>query len=78
MTKAKEVLGDTTCMAGGVPSGLILTGTPDQVKDYCKNLIDTAGKNGGYIMSCGTAMDQGKPDTLHAMIDFTKEYGVYR
>ncbi len=78
MAKAKELLGDTTCIAGNAPASLLMTGTPDQVKDYCKNLIDVAGKNGGYIMSCGTAMDQGKPDTLHAMIDFTKEYGVYR
>jgi hypothetical protein len=28
-------------------------------------------------MSFGTAMDEGKPDTVHAMVDFTREYGVY-
>ena len=78
MVQAKELLGDTTCIAGNVPASLILTGTPDQVKDCCKDLVDTAGKGGGYIMSSGTSLDQGKPDTLHAMIDFTKEYGVYR
>lgn len=77
MTKAKEVVGGTTCIAGNVPAGMILTSTPDKVKEYCKDLIDVAGKDGGYIMSCGTSMDEGKPDTLHAMIDFTKEYGVY-
>jgi uroporphyrinogen-III decarboxylase len=48
------------------------------VKAYCKNLIDVAGKGGGYIMALGTSMDDGKPDTIHAMIDFTKEYGVYK
>jgi len=48
------------------------------MKDYCKNLIDVAGKGGGYIMATGTGMDQGKADTLHAMIDFTKKYGVYK
>jgi hypothetical protein len=78
MARAKELLGDTICIGGNVPSGLILTGTAEQVKEYCKNLIDVAGKGGGYIMSLGTAMDQGKADTLHAMIDFTKEYGVYK
>jgi uroporphyrinogen-III decarboxylase len=77
MTKAKEVVGNTTCIAGNVPAGMILTGTPDKVKEYCKDLIDVAGKGGGYIMSCGTSMDEGKPDTLHTMIDFTKEYGTY-
>ena len=77
MAKAKEILGDTLCIGGNVPAGMILTGTPEKVKDYCKNLIDVAGKDGGYIMSMGTAMDEGKADTLHAMIDVTKEYGVY-
>ncbi len=78
MARAKELLGDTLCIGGNVPSGLLLTGTAEQVKEYCKNLIDVAGKGGGYIMAMGTAMDQGKADTLHAMIDFTKEYGVYK
>jgi uroporphyrinogen-III decarboxylase len=78
MTRAKEIIGDTICIGGNVPAGLIMTGTSDQVKDYCKNLIDVAGKDGGYIMAMGTSMDEGKPDTLHAMIDFTKEYGVYK
>ena len=78
MARAKELLGDTLCIGGNVPSGMILTGTAEQVKEYCKNLIDVAGKGGGYIMAMGTAMDQGKADTLKAMIDFTKEYGVYK
>ena len=78
MANAKKLLGKRLCIGGNVPSGLILTGTPEQVKAYCKNLIDVAGKGGGYIMAFGTAMDEGKPDTVHAMVDFTKEYGVYK
>ncbi|MBN2401573.1 MAG: uroporphyrinogen decarboxylase [Spirochaetes bacterium] len=78
MTEVKKVIGKDICIGGNVPSGLLLTGTPQDVKDYCKKLIDTAGKGGGFIMATGTAMDEGNPDTLHAMIDFTKEYGVYK
>ena len=29
-------------------------------------------------MCTGTAMDEGKADTIHAMIDATKEFGVYK
>jgi hypothetical protein len=29
-------------------------------------------------MCTGTAMDEGKADNVHAMVDFTKEYGVYK
>jgi uroporphyrinogen-III decarboxylase len=57
---------------------MILTGTPEQVKAYCKNLIDEAGKDGGYIMAFGTAMDEGKADTIHVMIDFSREYSIYK
>ena len=78
MGKAKEAIGDKICIGGNVPSGLLLAGTPEEVKAYCKEVIGIAGKGGGYFMCTGTAMDEGKADTLHAMIDATKEYGVYR
>jgi hypothetical protein len=78
MAKAKKVIGNKLCIGGNVPAGMLLTGTPEEVKEYCKNLIDVVGKGGGYIMSFGTAMDEGKPETVHAMIDFTKEYGRYK
>ncbi|GAI03593.1 unnamed protein product [marine sediment metagenome] len=53
-------------------------GTTQQVKDYAKKLIDTAGKGGGYIMANGAFFDNVKPENLKAMVDFTKEYGVYK
>jgi hypothetical protein len=77
MAAAKEAIGNTTCIAGNVPISRIMTGTPEQVREICKALIDTAGKGGGYIMATGCAADEGKHDTLKAMIDYTKEYGVY-
>jgi hypothetical protein len=78
MTNIKELLGDIITIAGNVPAGLLITGTAEQVKSYCKKLIDVVGKGGGYVMANGTGMDEGKPDTVHAMIDFTKEYGIYK
>ena len=38
------VLGDTMCFRGNLPAGLLIAGTPQQVKDYVKMLIDTFGK----------------------------------
>jgi uroporphyrinogen-III decarboxylase len=78
MAKAKSVLGDTACIAGNVPISLLNTGKPDEVKAYCKKLIDVAGKDGGFIMASGAVIDQAKPENLRAMIEFTKEYGVYQ
>jgi uroporphyrinogen-III decarboxylase len=77
MVRAKELLRDRVCIGGNVPASLILTGTADDVKACCKDLIDTVGQGGGYVMAFGTAMDEGKPETVHAMVEFTREYGVY-
>jgi hypothetical protein len=76
--KAKQIVGDTLCILGNVPSAMLNLGTPQQVKDYCKKLIDTVGKGGGFIMSNGAFFDEAKPENVKAMVDFTKEYGVYR
>ena len=78
MHRAKDLLGDVCCIMGNVPITMISTGTPDQVKACCKDLIDYCGKDGGYILSPGTQIDDGQDETIRAMVDFTKEYGVYR
>jgi uroporphyrinogen-III decarboxylase len=78
MAKAKEVLGGKVCIMGNVPMSILVSGTPDQVKDACKRLIDTAAEGGGYIL-CPAAADceDVRPENLKAMFEFTKEYGVY-
>jgi uroporphyrinogen-III decarboxylase len=78
MAKAKEILGDTACISGNMPIALLTVGTPQQVKDYAKKLIDTVGKGGGYIMANGAFFNKAKPENVKAMVDFTKEYGVYK
>lgn len=77
MFKAKEVLGDVVCLHGNVPLSLLVTGTPDDVKDYCKKLIEKVGKGGGFIMAPSTSIEDAKPENVKAMFDITKEYGVY-
>ena len=74
---AKEVLKDHTCIEGNVPSSLLQVGTVQDVKDHCKKLIDVVGKGGGYVLSPRSSTDEVKPENLLAMIEFTKEYGVY-
>lgn len=75
--KAKEVLKGHTCIVGDVPCSLLEAGTVEEVKAYCKKLIDIVGKDGGFIMSTRSPVDDVKPENLRAMIDFTKEYGIY-
>ncbi|MCK9363081.1 MAG: hypothetical protein M0P74_05715 [Syntrophales bacterium] len=76
--KAKDVLGKVACLRGNVPLSIMCTGTPDDVRAYCKKLIDYVGKDGGFIMDCSSNLDDAKTQNVRAMIDFTKEYGIYR
>lgn len=78
MLKAKEILGKNACLIGNVPSSMLKLATPEEVKDYCKNLIDTAGKGGGFILSNGAFFDEVNPENVKAMVEITKEYGVYK
>ena len=77
MVKAKELLGDRVAIRGAVPLSILATGTPDQVKESCKRLIDTAGKDGGFIMDASTGLDDAKYENVRAMFDATREYGAY-
>ncbi len=77
IVRAKEVLKDNMCIRGNVPATLIRAGTAQDVKDYCKELIDVVGKDGGLIVCPRVVPDEGTAENIHVMIDFTKEYGVY-
>jgi len=77
MAKAKETIGRVACMQGNVPLSLLHAGTPEQVADYTRLLIDTVGPGGGYILDVGAVADSGRGENLHAMIDTAREYGVY-
>jgi hypothetical protein len=78
ITKVKRILQGHICIMGNVPVSLMQTGTPRDVEDYCRKLIDLLGKDGGFIMAPRGSPDDVKPENLKAMVDFTKKYGVYR
>ncbi len=78
IAEAKKTLGKVGCMYGNVPSALLALGTPQEVKDYVKKCIDVAGKGGGYVVSNGAFFDQAKAENVKAMVDFAKEYGIYK
>jgi hypothetical protein len=77
MIKAKEVLREKVCIRGNVPLSILVAGTPDDVRLYCKKLIDTAGRGGGFIMDAATGLDDAKIENVRALFEFTREYGVY-
>ncbi len=78
MFKAKKILGDKCAIQGNVPSSLLVTGTPVDIKEYCRKLIEGCGRGGGYILSAGAIPDSPMLDGLRAMMAAIREYGVYR
>jgi hypothetical protein len=76
--RAKEILKGHCCIEGNVPASLLQVGNKEDVIAYCKKCIDICGKDGGYVISPRSSVDEVKPENLKAMIDFVKEYGVYR
>jgi hypothetical protein len=78
MARAKETVGRVACIAGNVPLSLLCTASPDDVKAYCKNLVDVAGIDGGFIFSTGAGIQGSKVENVKAMIDFAKDYGIYK
>jgi uroporphyrinogen-III decarboxylase len=78
MFRAKKLLGDRCCIQGNIPSSLMVTGSPQDVKEYCRKLIEGCGKGGGYVLAAGAIAENPKLENLRAIIAAVNEYGVYR
>lgn len=73
--EAKEILGDVVCLRGNVPTSLLNTGTPDEVDEYCKQLIRKVGKGGGFILDGAASIpDEAKIENVKAMAESVRKY----
>jgi len=77
MAAAYKALGDTCCLSGNVPASILSTGTPEAVKENCRVLIETCGRNGGYVLNTGCQVDMAPPENMNAMMEAALQYGVY-
>jgi hypothetical protein len=78
MAQAKRILGNTCSIQGNVPSSLLVTGSPVEVKEECRRLIEICAPGGGYILGPGALPEHPKVENLKAMAQAAREYGVYR
>jgi hypothetical protein len=78
MVRAKEVIGDHCCIFGDVPAAMLAFGGKQEVSDYCRNLIEVVGKDGGFILAAGCEVPpNARPENVKAMIDAAKQFGYY-
>jgi uroporphyrinogen-III decarboxylase len=76
--KAHQVLGDKFCLSGGIPNALLTFKKPEEVREYCKKVIEGVAQDGGYIMDAGAIVqNDAKVENIRAMTDLTREIGVY-
>jgi hypothetical protein len=76
--EAHKAIGHKFCISGGVPNFLLSYGTPQQVREYCKKVIETVAGDGGYIMDTSAIVqNDAKVENIRAMTEFTREYGIY-
>ena len=73
-----KALGRKFCISGGVPNVMLSYGKPEEVRAFCKRVIDEVARDGGYIMDAGAIMQNDTSiENIRAMTEFTREYGVY-
>ena len=76
--KFKETCGHNLCFWGDVPGSLMVTGTPGEVKDYVKGLIDDFGDTGGLIIDGANSItEEARPENVMALREAVDEYGVF-
>jgi hypothetical protein len=78
MKEAKKILNSVCCIAGNVPTSVMMTGTTAQVTENCRRLIEDCAPGGGYLLAGGASIYKGNIENLKAMMDAAKEYGVYK
>jgi uroporphyrinogen-III decarboxylase len=65
-------------ISGGVPNVLLSYGSPEEVRQHCKMIIQEIASEGGYIMDASAIMQNDtKIENLKALTEATHEYGVY-
>lgn len=79
IAELKNQFGKSLTFCGAVDTHRVLpSGTPQQVRDEVKRVIDVMAPGGGYMVaSVHTIMDEVPPENILAMVDAVEEFGKY-
>ena len=74
----KDAARHKTCLLGNIDTNLLQSGTPEEVDEACRELIEVWKPDSGFILGPGCAMGSTVPaDNVHALVESAKKYGVY-
>lgn len=75
LKKAYEVLGGHICLRGNIPSSMFNTGTPEQIDAFCRDMIETVGKGGGFILDGSFGIpDEAPIENVRSMFESVRKY----
>ena len=79
LASLKKEFGKNIIFCGGIDTHRVLpAGTPEEVRQEVKRVIDLLGENGGYMVaSVHTIMNDVPPENVLAMVDAVEEFGKY-
>ncbi|HVV73955.1 MAG TPA: uroporphyrinogen decarboxylase family protein, partial [Verrucomicrobiae bacterium] len=73
-----ETLHDKFAISGGIPNTLLSLGKPDEVRQFCRRVLEGVAKDGGYILDAGAIMqDDTSVENLRALTETARQYGRY-
>ncbi len=73
MHKVKEILSAKFTIAGNVPASLMTTGTTDELRAYCDNLVELYADAPGFIMAFGCGFEMTTDEKICAFRDAVKK-----
>ena len=77
MAEVKRRWGGSLCLLGGVDLDLLTRGTPDEVVDATKSLIERVGPGGGVAIGSGNSITKFIPlANYRAMLEAVREHGA--
>ena len=74
---AKKELGDIACLQGGYPAYTLTYGTPQEVEDKAKEVLDIMAPGGGYLFTTGYSIDDCPQENLERLFEVVQDYGKY-
>ena len=79
LAEARRIVGDAQVLKGNIdPAGIMLQGTPDDVRTAARRCIADAGRNGRFILSPGCELPRDTPyANLDALIETARTDGRY-
>jgi hypothetical protein len=76
--KFKELVGDRMSLLGDVPPALLTVGTPDDIRNYVRDLVRDVGPTGLLLCPGCDAPINAKPKNMEAFVAAGREFGTMR